>query len=171
MADGGLAGLELEPTTLRVAHGHRVGGPSLTYKSWKNMRARCERKYHPSYPRYGGRGITVWWAWTGAGGFAEFLRDVGLRPSRGHELARIDSEKNYEPGNVRWEPRWKNRYDAAQKLCCKGKVITAVGPDGVRRSLDLYAWAELLGIKYRTLSRRMQRKMGEKAFAMRGRGR
>jgi hypothetical protein len=153
-----------------VRHGHRTGGASPTYSSWRNMQKRCFDKQHLSYDRYGGRGISVYFGWLGPGGFTQFLKDVGLRPSRGHELSRIDSEKNYGPGNVRWDPRWKNRSDAAQKRCCRGAVIKAKGPDGIERSLSLYAWAELLGVKYRTLSRRIQRGMKERAFAVRGRG-
>lgn len=163
---GDLQGAERAPPQ---RHGHRTGRASPTYKSWMNAQRRCKDPGHLSYDRYGGRGVTFWWMWEGPGGFAQFLKDVGPRPSRGHELSRIDSSKGYQPGNVRWDPRWKNRSDAAMKRCCRGKLRKAKGPDGVERSLTLYEWADFLGIKYRTLSRRIQRGMGERAFAVRGR--
>lgn len=66
------------------------------------MNQRCRNKNHKSYEDYGGRGIMVFFMWIGKGGFEEFLRDVGKRPSRKHTLDRINPNGNYEPGNVRW---------------------------------------------------------------------
>src|SRR5882672_1172323 len=71
------------------------------YLTWQNMKARCYRKSHNSYPRYGGRGITVCPKWLGS--FETFLSDLGKRPSKKHSLDRFpDQNGNYQPGNVRW---------------------------------------------------------------------
>jgi hypothetical protein len=54
---------------------------------------------------YVGRGIGVADEWLPGGdgsGFARFLEHVGPRPSQKHSLDRIDVNKGYEPGNVRW---------------------------------------------------------------------
>ena len=51
------------------------------------------------YERYGGRGITVCERWQT---FENFLKDVGSAPSEKHSIDRINSDGNYEPGNVRW---------------------------------------------------------------------
>lgn len=162
---GELAGEAVALTPAR--HGHRSGGRwSPTYQTWKNIQRRCYDPKHKTYEGYGGRGVRVYFDWLGAGGFAAFLRDVGERPSRGHHLDRIDPAKGYEPGNVRWRPAAEN---LATSVSCCAKQVEAKGPDGVVRELSLGAWAELLGIKYRTLSRRLQRGMKERAFAQRGR--
>jgi hypothetical protein len=66
------------------------------------MRARCTRATHPSYPLYGGRGITVCPEWDS---FERFLEDVGQRPDPSLSLDRVDNDRGYEPGNVRWATR------------------------------------------------------------------
>lgn len=69
------------------------------------MNQRCTNPNLPEYYLWGGRGIKVCDRWKDC--FPAFLWDVGEKPDygvTGHEwsLDRIDSEKDYEPGNVRW---------------------------------------------------------------------
>lgn len=80
----------------------RTHGMSRTpeYRAWTAMRRRCSNPSCGSYRDYGGRGIMVCYEWQKS--FASFIKDVGLRPSDAHSLDRIDVNKNYEPGNVRW---------------------------------------------------------------------
>ncbi|KMO40978.1 hypothetical protein [Methylobacterium aquaticum] len=73
------------------------------YECWNNMLNRCLDQDHPSFKNYGGRGITVCRRW--AGSFEAFYEDVGQRPSVEHSLDRINNERGYEPGNVRWATR------------------------------------------------------------------
>lgn len=141
----------------------------LTHQTFQNMKRRCYDPNHATYCDYGEKGVRVFFGWMGRGGFAEFIADVGLRPSRGHQLDRVDSAKGYEPGNVRWIPRYDNLSAPGRARNCCTKEVEAVGPDGVKRKIPLYSWAELLGISYRSLCRRMQRGMGERAFAVRAR--
>lgn len=82
-----------------TTHGH--ANRSLTYSSWSSMKARCLNPNDGSFPRYGGRGITICERWLGEHGFENFLADMGERPE-GKTLDRKKSNGNYEPDNCRW---------------------------------------------------------------------
>ena len=81
-----------------VIHG-RSG--SKEYKAWLAMKCRCSDSRRHNAHRYVGRGISVCAAWDND--FRAFFDHVGLAPSPFHSLGRIDNDRGYEPGNVRWE--------------------------------------------------------------------
>lgn len=72
------------------------------YRIWSGMRNRCLNPKNKHWDIYGGRGITVAPEWLGPTGFPTFFAHVGRRPSPELSLDRINPDKNYEPGNVRW---------------------------------------------------------------------
>lgn len=73
---------------------------------WRAMVARCHNPRNVSYPKYGGRGIVVCEQWRRD--FGVFVADVGMRPDVKigrrcvYSIDRIDNNRGYEPGNVRW---------------------------------------------------------------------
>ena len=67
--------------------------------SWSAAKNRCRNENYDGYRNYGGRGITMCAEWQVS--FAAFYEHIGPRPL-GTTLDRIENDKGYEPGNVRW---------------------------------------------------------------------
>jgi hypothetical protein len=80
------------------------------YKLWTAIKQRCLNPNYPRFCDYGGRGITICDEWRRS--FEAFYEHVGDRPAPHLSLDRIDNNRGYEPGNVRWATRstqMKNR--------------------------------------------------------------
>lgn len=76
---------------------HGLSG-SPTYKSWNDMKQRCDNPNDMAYVNYGGRTITYCDSWSN---FENFLEDMGIRP-KGLTLERLDVNKGYCPDNCIW---------------------------------------------------------------------
>lgn len=84
----------------------------VEYNTWKSVKGRCNNPTHIKYYHYGARGITMSIEWQNS--FAQFLSDMGKRPSKGHSIDRINTLGNYEVGNCRWatkKEQMQNRGD------------------------------------------------------------
>lgn len=73
-----------------------------TYKAWVQMRQRCENPNNPAYRYYGERGIRVCRRWQS---FANFVKDMGVRPSPKLTIDRINNYDGYNLSNCRWATR------------------------------------------------------------------
>ena len=93
------------------------------YRIWMTMRTRCNNASHPTWKRYGGRGIKVCKRW---GSFDLFLKDMGLRPSPEHQLERKDHDGDYCPENCCWHTRvgQSNNRRSNLDVIWKGKKMT-----------------------------------------------
>lgn len=90
--------LHLEVVT---KHGQSWGSKQTAeYRAWENMISRCTQPSYRDFRHYGGRGISVCQEWRHS--FETFFAYMSLRPTPQHSVDRIDNDKNYEPGNVRW---------------------------------------------------------------------
>ena len=126
-------------------HGHgRAGKRTPEYIAWHNMVSRCRKEDHPSYPEYGGRGIDVCDLWLD---FEPFFENVGPRPSKAHSLDRIDNNRGYAPGNVRWALGSEQHNNKRSN-----RYLTHNG-----RTLTMKQWAETTGIKYKTIEQRLNK--------------
>ncbi len=121
-------------------HTHGLAG-SVTYRSWHDMRQRCNNPNDKQYPDYGGRGITVCKRWRI---FTNFLADMGEMPS-GHSIDRVDNDAGYCKENCRWATRTEQNRNTRRNvtLTYQGKTLCIAG------------WGELLGVNYRTLLSRV----------------
>ena len=109
---------------------------------WRDIRKRCLNPNDPNYHNYGGRGIGIAAEWLDD--FLKFLKDVGRRPNPKATIDRIDNNRGYVPGNVRWVTMKVQQRNKRSNLCLTvgGETKTAV------------EWSEVYGLaRCTTLSR------------------
>lgn len=87
-------------STVKTHGESAAAGNSAEYRIWHTMKERCLNPNATGYAHWGGRGITICPKW--CDDYRAFLADVGRRPGPGYSIDRIDNERGYEPGNVRW---------------------------------------------------------------------
>jgi len=117
------------------------------YRIWIRIKTRCYREKSNNYKNYGARGIKLYAEWKNDFTcFSDYiLNTLGERPSPKHTLDRIDSNKNYTPGNLRWATRLvqnlNRRRASTKKLSSKYRGVTE------RRGL----WAAQIGTGYKNI--------------------
>lgn len=110
------------------------------YRIWRGMKTRCNNKNDKSYPDYGGRGIKILW-----NNFADFIKDVGSRPSEAHSIDRIDYNGHYGPENVKWSTSKEQNNNTRFNLIVNYKGET----------LNLTQLTERFGLKYMSVWKRI----------------
>lgn len=89
-----------------IIHGYaKRSGRHPLYFVWNMMLQRCTNPNNTDYKYYGARGIKVCKRWMKSMNFiADVLAEIGERPP-GLTLDRINTNKDYKPGNIRWATR------------------------------------------------------------------
>lgn len=123
------------------------GKPTPEYKSWSKMLARASdrRKCQNDVikKRYRDRGIKVCEEFHD---FLKFLAHIGPKPTPTHTLDRIDNNRGYEIGNVRWiSQAEQNRNTSANHL---------VNIEGVTKCIS--QWIRDLNLSNTTVMRRIR---------------
>ncbi len=115
------------------------------YTRWQAIKRRCYKEGDSHYKNYGARGIKMCDRWINS--FENFLIDMGLPPTRKHQIDRIDNNGDYEPKNCRWVVAKVNARNKSNNRVLEAKGL----------SMTLVAWAEKTGIKRETISMRIKR--------------
>lgn len=114
------------------------------YNIWSCMKQRCENGNDKDWPRYGGRGIFVCDRWLV---FELFFEDMGLRPSKDHQIERRDNDGGYCPENCYWATRSQQARNRRSS-----RIIEFGG-----QSLTLVEWSAKTGLLMTTISERLKR--------------
>ncbi len=128
---------------IRTIHG---GFGTPEFNVWMGMRQRCSNPKLKGYKDYGGRGIRVCSRWQKS--FANFLKDMGRRPSPKHSIDRFpDNNGHYCKSNCRWATR-REQYNNRRS----NRFVIL---DGLRDTVANHA--RRTRIKYSTLLYRISR--------------
>jgi hypothetical protein len=122
--------LKKELTSLRTRrHGK---SRSKIYHVWHNMMRRCHDSSNKRFKDWGGRGIFVDAKWHT---FEAFFLDVGDVPFCKAQIDRIDNNRGYEPGNIRWVTHTENNANTrrsrfvklANEVVCIAEAARRIG--------------------------------------------
>ena len=118
------------------------------YNVWVKMRSRCNDPKDKSYPRYGGRGITVCKEWENYFSFKEWAIKTGYDKDAKFgqcTIDRINVNGNYQPDNCRWISMKEQCYNrrSNRRITYHGETLTAT------------EWEKKLGYRKGTIIKRL----------------
>lgn len=134
------------------------------YMIWAAIKDRCRNPNNKKYDDYGGRGIFLQKSWEED--FLKFYNYVGPKPGMGYSIDRIDNNKGYEEGNVRWattkeqrnnqrKVRGKNRFKYVAYHKASGSYTGGFKFEDKRAGLPLHSdeeeQARRVYLKYREM--------------------
>lgn len=128
-----------------IIHGDAADGKTIEYRTWLRIKQRCLNPNNPKYEIYGGRGITICKEWRED--YAAFLNYVGRKPKDKDSIERIDNDKGYEPGNIKWATAKEQarNYNHNRLITYQGITLTLV------------EWTERTGFSERMIRGRLNR--------------
>lgn len=116
------------------------------FRLWCNTRQFCNNPRNKQYQQYGGRGIKWCRQWNNDfWRFADWMdQNLGPRP-QGHVLDRINNNRGYYPGNLRWATKRQDSNNKSNNI-----YITYQG-----QKLTLAEWSLKQGIHLTTIWSRL----------------
>jgi hypothetical protein len=100
------------------------------YRTYRNMRSRCENPNVPKFKIYGGRGIRICDEWaSNFKSFSDWAINNGYKETL--TIDRIDNDGNYGPDNCRWVDRF-----VQQNNTSKNRIISYGGISLTARQWD-----------------------------------
>lgn len=128
--------------TFSITHGKTN---EKSYRTWLMIKSRCYNKKDIDYRYYGERGIKLADEWkTDPKKFCDYVENLARYSETGTTIDRIDPNKNYEPGNLRWITMQEQQSNKRNNI-----FLTFDG-----RTMTLTEWAKETGISQPTLTRR-----------------
>lgn len=111
---------------------------TVEHSAWINMKQRVQRE------DYVKRNIKCCELFQKS--FLAFYKEIGDRPSSMMSVERIDNDKGYEPGNIKWATPKEQSNNTS-----KCKLIAYNG-----ETMNIKQWSEKVGIPYMTLRSRLK---------------
>jgi len=92
------------------------------WRTWRGILERTTIETSNHYGRYGAKGIGVCQEWMV---YENFAKQVGHPPSDKHSIDRIDNNKGYFPGNVRWATAKEQAHNRSTniRVCVDGQIM------------------------------------------------
>lgn len=119
------------------------------YDTYQGMHSRCERKSHPSYKNYGGRGISVCEEWSGKDGFFNFKKWANNNGwHKELSIDRKDNDADYSPDNCKFSTRIEQNFHRRSNIMYEYSGIM----------MPLGMIAKLEDVKYGLLYTRVRQK-------------
>lgn len=117
------------------------------YALWSRIINRCTNPRADGYIYYGARGISIFGEWrSNFKAFYDYVSCLENYEKQDCTLDRIDNDRNYEPGNVRWATKTEQMRNTRIN-----RMLTHNG-----KTQCVAAWAEEKGINIATLWRRLK---------------
>jgi hypothetical protein len=148
----------LGAASTKHGYGSRNGPLGAEFTAYRSMSRRCHEEKNKSFEYYSRRGIVVCEQWRDPEGFPSFLKDIGPRPGPSYTVERIDNDRGYEPGNVKW---------ATMEQQNRNKINNVYHTFGDER-LCIGEWSRRLGVPYVSLWRWLQKKTLEEIITAKG---
>ena len=108
------------------------------------MKDRCLNPKSAAWKNYGGRGITVCKRWIK---YANFIADMGKRPTAKHTIERLNNDTGYKPSNCIWALRVTQNRNSRNCRYIEINGVTHILRD----------WLEIHGVERATFYARIKR--------------